>query len=94
MVGVIAGRWGLRSVISHCPQICSLLKLGFPATQRFPVTQVGYDANHTDCHRTGDNLLLNAQYYKYRQLNLLIKRKKSAVLLLICCSPAIRFLQV
>jgi len=32
-------RWkmGLSRVISHCPEICPQLKLGFPATQ------VGYD---------------------------------------------------
>ena len=57
---LVAGRLGLSRVISHCPQICSLLKLGFSAAQGFPTTQVGYDTNHTDCHRTGDNLLLNA----------------------------------
>ena len=64
---LVAGRWGLSRVISHCPQICSLLKLGFPATLRFPATihKLGMmpDTNHTDCYRTGDNLLLNAQYY-------------------------------
>jgi len=51
---LVAGRWGLSRVISHCRQICSLLKLGFQDTQ------VGYDTNHTDCYRTDDNLLLNA----------------------------------
>ena len=34
-----------------------------PGYTRFPATEVGYDTNHTDCNRTSDNLLLNAQYY-------------------------------
>jgi len=55
VAGYVAGGWELSRVISHGPQICSLLKLGFPDTQ------VGYHTNHTDCHRTGDNLLLNAE---------------------------------
>ena len=46
---LVAGRLGLSRVISHCPQICSLLKLGFRGHKLGMIP----DTNHTDCHRTG-----------------------------------------